>query len=46
VNGGGDFLSSLPEGILHHVLYFLPPHEAVRTSRPCSPASGATSGGR
>jgi hypothetical protein len=32
VNGGGDLLSSLPEGILHHVLYLLPPHEAVRTS--------------
>jgi hypothetical protein len=32
VNGGGGLLSSLPEGILHHVLYFLPPHEAVRTS--------------
>ncbi|KXG28050.1 F-box/LRR-repeat protein At3g26922 [Sorghum bicolor] len=32
VNGGADLLSSLPEGILQHVLYFLPPHEAVRTS--------------
>uniref|UniRef100_A0A0E0R5C5 F-box domain-containing protein n=1 Tax=Oryza rufipogon TaxID=4529 RepID=A0A0E0R5C5_ORYRU len=30
-NSGGDWLSTLPDEILHNVLSFLPAHEAVRT---------------